>query len=305
MILAGVLLKMGGYGIIRICYPICPMGGYELAYLVCLIGVISMVYGAFAALAQKDFKRLVAYSSVSHMGYVVLGLGVWSARNFMYDPDYWNMGVQGAMFQMIAHGISSSGMFFMVGVIYDRVHHRNLDEFGGLFGKMPVYTALSIGIFFAGLGLPGLCGFIGEVFVVLSAFNYEPALAIISAGVVVLTAAYILWAIQRVYLGSEYRGPHGDHLTPSNARENTIAGILFAAAILFGVLPYHVCLRYIEPTVERQVEQLAAWTKRVEYARDQEAIADERPAVTRVVSLPGAPAQNQISVVESQQVESQ
>ncbi len=148
MILAGVLLKMGGYGIIRICYPICPHGGYDLAYLVCLIGVISMVYGAFAALAQKDFKRLVAYSSVSHMGYVVLGLGVWSATAPYYNSDYWNMGVQGALFQMIGHGISSAGMFFMVGVIYDRVHHRNLDEFGGLFGRMPVYTALSIGIFF-------------------------------------------------------------------------------------------------------------------------------------------------------------
>ena len=166
MILAGVLLKMGGYGILRICYPICPAAGYDLAYLVCGIGVLSMVYGAFAALAQKDFKRLVAYSSVSHMGYVVLGIGVWSAvAGTQYNPDYWEMGMNGAMFQMIAHGISSAGMFFMVGVIYDRVHHRNLDQFGGLFAKMPVYSGLAIGIFFAGLGLPGLCGFIGEVFV--------------------------------------------------------------------------------------------------------------------------------------------
>ncbi|MCU0961230.1 MAG: NADH-quinone oxidoreductase subunit M, partial [Pirellulaceae bacterium] len=149
MILAGILLKMGGYGIIRICYPICPHGGYALAYFVCLVGVVSMVYGALAALAQTDFKRLVAYSSVSHMGYVVLGLGVWSVGFPAYNADYWNMGVKGAMFQMIAHGISSAGMFFLVGVIYDRVHHRNLNEFGGLFGKMPVYTALSIGIFFA------------------------------------------------------------------------------------------------------------------------------------------------------------
>ena len=133
-----------------------------------LVGVVSMVYGAFAALAQTDFKRLVAYSSVSHMGYVVLGLGVWSAvAGNSYNPDYWKMGMNGAMFQMIAHGISSAGMFFMVGVIYDRVHHRNLNQFGGLFAKMPVYSGLAIGIFFAGLGLPGLCGFIGEVLVVL------------------------------------------------------------------------------------------------------------------------------------------
>src|SRR5205814_4582094 len=137
--------------------------------------------------AQKDFKRMVAYSSVSHMGYVVLGLGVWSANaGNLYNPDYWNMGVQGAMFQMIGHGISSAGMFFMVGVVYDRVHHRNLDEFGGLFSKMPLYSGLAIAIFFAGLGLPGLCGFIGEFFVTLSVWNYSMALAVISASVVIL-----------------------------------------------------------------------------------------------------------------------
>jgi NADH-quinone oxidoreductase subunit M len=267
MILAGVLLKMGGYGIIRICYPICPFGGYDLAYFVCLVGVVSMVYGAFAALAQQDFKRLVAYSSVSHMGYVVLGLGVWSANQGNgYLADYWNMGVQGAMFQMIAHGVSSSGMFFMVGVIYDRVHHRNLDEFGGLFGRMPVYTALAIGIFFAGLGLPGLCGFIGEVFVVLSVFNYNVTLAVISAAVVILTAGYILWAVQRVYLGPEYKGPHEEALTPSTARENLIAAVLFVLAILFGVIPHHTVLRYMERTITRQVDELAEWTRRQDQA---------------------------------------
>jgi NADH-quinone oxidoreductase subunit M len=263
MILAGVLLKMGGYGIIRICYPICPAGGYELAFLVCLLGVVSMVYGAFAAMAQTDFKRLVAYSSVSHMGYVVLGLGVWSARsgNF-YNSDYWNMGMQGAMFQMIAHGISSTGMFFVVGVIYDRVHHRDLNKFGGLFAKMPVYTALGIGIFFAGLGLPGLCGFPGEFFVVLSSFAFSPVLAIISATVVILTAGYILWAVQRVFLGAEYKGPHGEALVPSTLRENTIATILFVLAIIFGVFPSHSLLRYMDKTVEAQAQSLTEWSER-------------------------------------------
>jgi len=264
MILAGVLLKMGGYGIIRICYPICPHGGYDLAYFVCLLGVISMVYGAFAAMAQKDFKRLVAYSSVSHMGYVVLGLGVWSATaGTAFNPDYWNMGVKGAMFQMIAHGISSSGMFFLVGVIYDRVHHRDLNEFGGLLEKMPVYTALSIGIFFAALGLPGLCGFIGEVLVVLSVWNYSYVLAIIAASVMILTAGYILWAVQRVYLGAEYKGPHAEAITPSNRRENVIAGALFVLAILFGVFPQTFLLRYMDKTIDRQVRELADWTKQV------------------------------------------
>lgn len=276
MILAGVLLKMGGYGIIRICYPICPHGGYDLMWFVCILGVVSMVYGAFAAMAQKDFKRLVAYSSVSHMGYVVLGLGVWSAAaGTMYNGDYWNMGVKGAMFQMIAHGISSAGMFFMVGVVYDRVHHRDLNSFGALFGKMPVYTALSIGIFFAGLGLPGLCGFIGEVLVVLSVWNFSYTLAVISASVVILTAGYILWTVQRVYLGHEYKGAHEAALVPSTGRENTIAGVLFVLAILFGVFPHFFLLRYMDGTIDRQVDELTVWTENVKEADPQNAEGQE------------------------------
>ena len=182
-----------------------------------------MVYGALAALAQKDFKRLVAYSSVSHMGYVLLGIGVWTATaGNNYIPDYWKMGMSGAMFQMIAHGLSSAGMFFLVGVVYDRVHHRDLDQFGGLFARMPVYSGLSMGIFFAALGLPGLCGFIGEFFVVLSVWNYSMVLAVVAASVVILTAGYILWTIQRVYLGPEYKGPHAEALTPATPREMAI-----------------------------------------------------------------------------------
>jgi NADH-quinone oxidoreductase subunit M len=260
MILAGVLLKMGGYGIIRICYPICPAAGYDLAYFVCVVGVVSMVWGAFAALAQTDFKRMVAYSSVSHMGYVVLGFGVWSAYwGTDFNSDYWKMGVTGAMYQMIAHGISSAGMFFMVGVVYDRVHHRDLNQFGGLFAKMPIYSGLAIAIFFAGLGLPGLCGFIGEVFVVLSVWKYSQLLAVISAAVVILTAGYILWAIQRVYLGPEYKGPHPEALTPITSRELAIATPLVIFAIVFGVYP-RIVLDYMQPTINAQVDQLAAWT---------------------------------------------
>jgi NADH-quinone oxidoreductase subunit M len=261
MILAGVLLKMGGYGILRICYPICPQAGYELSSVVCGIGVLSMVYGAFAALAQKDFKRLVAYSSVSHMGYVLLGLGVWSAAAPNgYNSEYWAMGINGAMFQMIAHGISSAGMFFMVGVVYDRVHHRNIDEFGGLFHKMPLYSGIAFGIFFAGLGLPGLCGFIGEVLVTLSVWNFSQVLAVISAAVVILTAGYILWTLQRVYLGAEYKGPHGDHLHPMTGREVAIAAPLLALAILFGVNP-QLLFKYMTPTINQQATTLAGLTQ--------------------------------------------
>ncbi len=257
MILAGVLLKMGGYGVLRVCYPVCPQAACDLAWFVCAIGVVSMVYGALAALAQKDFKRLVAYSSVSHMGYVLLGLGVWSATaGNLYATDYWKMGVSGAMFQMIAHGISSAGMFFLVGVIYDRVHHRDLDKFGGLFAKMPVYSGLAVVIFFAAMGLPGLCGFWGEVYVVLASWQFSMALAVVAASVVILTAGYILWTIQRVYLGPEYKGPHGDELRPISTRELAIAAPLVALALLLGVYP-RALLDYTTPTTDAMVDRLA------------------------------------------------
>lgn len=258
MILAGILLKMGGYGIIRVCYPICPQGAYDLAWLVCTLGIVSMVYGAFAALAQQDFKRLVAYSSVSHMGYVVLGLGAWSLVPGVFDSQYWKMGMNGAMFQMIAHGISSAGMFFAVGVLYDRVHHRDLNQFGGIFGKMPAYTALAIILFFAALGLPGLCGFIGEVLVIFSAFSYSRLLAIIGASVMILTAGYILWTVRRVYLGAEYKGPHAEGLTPLTFREFTVAASLAVAAVYFGVNPQSL-FRYMAPSVNRTVDEMAEW----------------------------------------------
>ena len=254
MILAGVLLKMGGYGIIRIAFPLCPYGAHYAAWALVAIGAVSIIYGAFAALAQTDFKRLVAYSSVSHMGYVLIGMGVWKIHESA-GASYWHMGMSGAMFQMLGHGISSAGMFFMVGVIYDRVHHRDLNKFGGLMQKMPFYSGLAAGLFFAGLGLPGLCGFIGEVFVVLSAWNFSHLLAIIAASGVILTAGYILWAMQRVYLGSEYKGPHEDEITPINGREATVAIVLLAFAVLLGVYPDSM-FHMMDATMTQLVESL-------------------------------------------------
>jgi len=231
-------LKMGGYGIIRIAFPLCPYGAQYAAFFMVALGVFSIIYGAFAAMAQTDFKRLVAYSSVSHMGYVLLGLAVWKiADGKTSGADFWAMGISSAMFQMIAHGISSTGMFFMVGVLYDRVHHRDLNKFGGIAQLMPEYSGLAAVIFFAGLGLPGLCGFVGEIFSVLSCWNYDPLLAIIAAAGVILTAGYILWTIQRVYLGPEYKGPHPEGITPFTTREKTVAYTLVAFAILLGVFP--------------------------------------------------------------------
>ncbi len=261
MILAGVLLKMGGYGILRIAMPLCPFGAQYAAYALVAIGVFSIIYGAFAALAQTDFKRLVAYSSVSHMGYVLVGVAVWKIQESTgttLNPSLWNMGITGAVFQMLAHGVTSAGMFFLVGVIYDRVHHRDLNQFGGLVNAMPIYSGISFVIFFAALGLPGLCGFIGEVFVVLSAWNFSPLLAVLTAFGVVLTACYLLWTIQRVYLGSEYFGPHAEALTDMNRREKTIGFTLAAFAIILGIAPYQTMIHIIEPTVTQLTEDLSA-----------------------------------------------
>lgn len=263
MILAGILLKLGGYGILRIAMPLCPFGMQYAAYFLVALGVFSIIYGAFAAMAQTDFKRLVAYSSVSHMGYVLVGMAVWKINEATGDTignNFWHLGLDGAMFQMIAHGISSAGMFFMVGVVYDRVHHRDLNQFGGLMQRMPFYSGMAVGIFFAGLGLPGLCGFIGEVFVVLSSWNFSPLLAVIAASGVILTAGYILWTIQRVYLGPEYKGPHGEELHDMDGRETSIAVVLLALAIWLGVYP-GLMLNVMNPATEKLTKTLSTGYK--------------------------------------------
>ncbi|HXG12514.1 MAG TPA: NADH-quinone oxidoreductase subunit M [Gemmataceae bacterium] len=250
MILAGILLKMGGYGLLRIAYPICPWAAEMLAWWVALFGVINIVYGAFAAMAQTDFKKLVAYSSISHMGYVILGIAVWSAPE---RSQYWAWGMNGAMFQMIAHGISSPGMFFLVGVIYDRAHHRNLDNYRGLYEPMPLYSAISAVIFFAAMGLPGLCGFWGEAWVVLATWNYDRVFAILAALTVVLTAGYILWTVQRVYLGTN---PAYKDYPDIDLRELAAITPLAVLAVVLGVMP-SLLLSWMDPSVTGLVNQLA------------------------------------------------
>src|SRR5207248_9126929 len=198
----------------------------------------------FAAMAQTDFKKLVAYSSISHMGYVILGIAVWKATT---PTQIWSWGMNGAMFQMIAHGITSAGMFFRVGVIYDRAHHRNLDNFRGLAEPMPLYTGMSAIIFFAGLGLPGLCGFVGEFMVVLATWNFNPWMAVIAAIAVVFTAGYILWCIQRVYLGTNPAYKGYDDMSP---REIGCATPLVVLAVLLGILPTAPGFNCMEPSVK-------------------------------------------------------
>jgi NADH-quinone oxidoreductase subunit M len=251
MILAGILLKVGGYGLVRLAWPLGPVGANNLAFWVALSGVVSILYGALAAMAQTDFKKLVAYSSVSHMGFVTLGMAVMS---FSPDPRYYAYGVTGAMFMMIAHGITSAGMFFLVGVIYDRAHTRVLSQLGGLFNPMPIYGGMSFVIFFGSMGLPGLCGFIAEVFVVLAAFNYNPVLGILAASCVVLTAGYILWTLQRVFLGrnEQYRG-----LPDMTTREIVIGAPLVFFTVLLGVLPQATLIGWMGPSVSQVVSKVA------------------------------------------------
>ncbi|MCK6455509.1 MAG: NADH-quinone oxidoreductase subunit M [Phycisphaerae bacterium] len=228
MILAGILLKMGGYGFLRLCYPIFPAAGQTAAYALAILGVVNILYGALCAMAQSDFKRLVAYSSISHMGYVLLGIAVMTST-----------GIQGAMFQMLAHGISSPMCFFLVGVIYDRAHHRDINRFGGLWLSMPVYGSLATLGFFASLGLPALCGFIGEVWVLLGTYHapfaWAKPMAVLAAFGVVLTAGYILWMIQRVYLGKERAEYAG--FPDCSAREVFVLSVMGALAIFLGILP--------------------------------------------------------------------
>lgn len=254
MILAGVLLKIGGYGLIRLAWPTAPLGARELGWFVALLGIVSIIYGALVAMAQTDFKKLVAYSSVSHMGYVTLGM---ASMNLIAGGTYYAYGVNGAMFMMIAHGITSTGMFFLVGVIYERAHTRDLRKLGGLFNYMPAYGAVSFLIFFGSMGLPGLCGFVAEVFVVLSAFNYSKSLAVLAAAAVVLTAGYILWTLQRVFLGKneEYKG-----LPDLNAREWTISIPLIVLTVALGVFPQTLVLSWMGPSVQQMVNGVAQAT---------------------------------------------
>lgn len=191
VILAGVLLKMGTYGILRVNFAMFPEITAELAFwFLGALGAFNIVYGALCAMAQRDLKKLVAYSSISHMGYVMLGMA-----------SFTQQGIDGAVLQMFNHGTVTAMLFLLVGVIYDRAHHREIYGFGGIASVMPVYTGFVALAFFAALGLPGLSAFISEVLVLLGAWQRIPWLAAIGASAVILTAGYMLWTLQRVFLG--------------------------------------------------------------------------------------------------------
>ncbi len=231
VILAGILLKMGTYGMLRVAWPIFPEAVAYFNNYIAFIGMVSIIYGALCALGQhkvgkRDLKKLIAYSSVSHMGYVMLGI---SALN--------SNGLTGAIFQMFNHGTITAMLFMIVGVIYDRAHTRGLDEFGGLANKMPVYTGIMAIAFFAAIGLPGLSGFISEALVFLGAFATYPVLTVISALGVVLGAAYMLWALQRMFFGKlpeRWSGPWDP--TGKEYKHDDINGIELAALVPLAIV---------------------------------------------------------------------
>jgi NADH-quinone oxidoreductase subunit M len=204
VILAGVLLKLGGYGMIRVLIPFFPNVFQQMAYIIATLGIISMIYGALVSFAQWDLKRLIAYSSVSHMGYFVLGLAAAVAFT-TNEVDIANsrvIALNGAVLQMVTHGLITGGLFFLVGVIYERTHTRDLKAFGGLSAKLPVFYGVMMVTALASLGLPGLAGFISELMVFRGTFAIIPTFAIIGIIAIVLTAAYILYKIiQYVFLG--------------------------------------------------------------------------------------------------------
>ncbi len=190
IILAGVLLKMGTYGFIRIALPLFPAAAAAAAPWFIALAVIGIIYGALVSLVQPDVKRLVAYSSVAHLGFVMLGLFTFTLA-----------GLQGGMLQQISHGLSTGALFLLIGMIYERRHSRLIADYGGLFGQMPVYSRLFLVTLLASVGLPGLCGFVGEFLVLLGAAQRSPSLAALAGVGVVLAAVYLLWMYQRVFYG--------------------------------------------------------------------------------------------------------
>jgi NADH-quinone oxidoreductase subunit M len=245
VILAGVLLKMGTYGLVRFAFPLFPDAAVTFAPWLAGLAVIGIIYGALVAMVQPDMKKLVAYSSVSHLGFVVLGICAMNVQ-----------GVQGAVYQMLAHGVSTGGLFLIVGMLSDRRHTRLISEFGGLKHVMPKLTAAFLIITLASIGLPGLNGFVGEFLIMLGAFQWDPKF-VVGAGLgVILSAVYMLWMFQRVFYGDVNNEKNRD-LPDLQPREWAGVVPLCALAIIMGVFPTFF-LRPMEPAVERMVERVQA-----------------------------------------------
>ncbi len=248
IILAGVLLKLGGYGFLRYSLPLLPDASKEFAPIVIGLAVVAILYGAMVSMVQPDLKKLIAYSSVSHMGFVMLGVFVFNVQ-----------GLQGAVFQMISHGVTTGALFLLVGVIYERTHDRQIAHMGGLNGRLPRYAAI-FGLFtFASIGLPGLSGFVGEFLVVLGSFQYSGWVAAATMLVVIVSAVYMLWMFQRVFFAvpSDWMRRAWPKLTDMSRNEWLALAPLIVLVVALGVFPGPV-LNAISAPVQRILDTINA-----------------------------------------------
>ena len=243
VILAGVLLKMGTYGLIRFAFPLFPDAALQMAPYIGTLAVIGIVYGALVAMVQPDMKKLVAYSSVSHMGFIVLGICTLNMQ-----------GLQGATYQMLNHGVSTGALFIIVGMLSDRRHTRQIAEYGGLKHVMPKFVAAFLIITLSSIGLPGLNGFIGEFLSLLGAWRWNPLLAAFATTGVILSAVYMLWMFQRVNYG-EVTNPKNKDLPDIEPREWAALGPCLVMVVVMGVFP-NLFLTPMAPAVERLLEQM-------------------------------------------------
>ena len=242
-ILAGVLLKMGTYGLVRFAFPLFPEAAQQWAPLLALLAVIGIVYGALVAMVQPDMKKLVAYSSVSHLGFVVLGICAMNVN-----------GVQGAVFQMLAHGVSTGGLFLLVGMLSERRHTRLIAEFGGLKQVMPMFVRMFFLVTLASIALPLTNGFVGEFLILLGTYRWDWRFAAVAASGVILSAVYMLWMFQRVNYGP-VTNPKNEKLPDLTPREWSAILPIGAMALLMGVLP-NIFLAPMEPSVKRMVQRM-------------------------------------------------
>ncbi|WP_395684418.1 NADH-quinone oxidoreductase subunit M [Dokdonella sp.] len=256
VILAAIMLKVGGYGFIRFSLPITPDASQEYAWVVIAMSLIAVVYIGYVALVQEDMKKLVAYSSIAHMGFVTLGIFVALALvRVNNNPDGARLAVQGAMVQMISHGFVSGAMFSCIGVMYDRLHTRMIRDYGGIVNVMPWFAAFMVLFAMANCGLPGTSGFVGEFMVILAAFQDRPLIAAVAAFTLIIGAAYTLWLVKRVVFG-EVGNDKVAKMQDLDAREWIVLGAFAAGVLAVGVYPKPL-IDLMEPAVQQLVQQLA------------------------------------------------
>ena len=256
VILAAIMLKIGGYGFLRFSLPITPDAAHEWGQLVIVLSLIGVVYVGLVALVQEDMKKLIAYSSVSHMGFVTLGTFIAAGLMRDYDNgDAARLGLQGAVVQMISHGFVSGAMFSLVGVVYDRMHTRMIRDYGGVASVMPWFAVFFVFFGMANSGLPGTSGFVGEFMVILASFQKHPYIAVIAALTLIIGASYTLWLVKRVLYG-EVANSHVAELTDINWREALVLGVFAAGTLAIGVYPKPLT-DLLEPSIAQLAMQLA------------------------------------------------